>query len=156
MSSLTLKRVWSNRSGTVGNLFISDSKGIRMHSFCLEDPHQEHKIPGETRIPSGSYRLKWRDIGKWAARFKELGLPGSLELVDVPNYSDVLIHWGSYTRNTAGCLLPGYAATIQDPAEPMVTGSKLATVDLYGILWDKEQSSPGYSWVLRIEDWEAR
>ena len=156
MSSLTLRRVWSNRHGTVGTLHISDGDGVRMHSFVLEDPHQAHKIPGETRIPSGNYRLQWRNTGRWALRFQEHGLPGSLELLDVPGFTDVLIHWGSYTKNTEGCLLPGFATTIQDPTEPIVTGSKLATLALYKLLYAKEEKHPQYSWVIRIEDHEGR
>ena len=75
--------------------------------FTLEDRPREVKVPGDTCIPSGCYMLRWRQHGKWAARFREWGFTGSLELINVEGFTDVLIHAGNTKRDTAGCLLLG-------------------------------------------------
>ena len=81
--------------------------------FTVEDRKRETKVAGDTRIPEGAYPLTWRTSGKWAERFRKQGFPGSLELVGVRGFTDVLIHVGNDKGDTAGCLLPnmiGYAA----------------------------------------------
>lgn len=76
--------------------------------FVLEDGYREVKVAGETRIPAGRYQVKKRRIGgfytEYKRRFKH---DFSLEISDVPNYSDVLLHIGNTKEDTRGCLLVG-------------------------------------------------
>lgn len=64
-----------------------------------QDGFISSKIPGLTAIPSGRYRL----ISRQSTRFKRK-LPA---LVDVPGFSDILIHAGNTAQNTEGCILLG-------------------------------------------------
>ncbi len=79
--------------------------------YCIEDTVREelvegdwtwnvaNKIPGETAVPSGTYKV----IISFSKRFqKELPL-----LLDVPNFKGIRIHPGNEPKNTEGCILPG-------------------------------------------------
>ena len=98
--------------------FTHDDKptlGVLKHlgqplTFVVEDRKRETKVAGDTRIPEGAYILDWRPHGRWAQRFQKMGFPGSLELREVPGFSDILIHVGNTKTDTAGCLLPNSLA----------------------------------------------
>lgn len=77
--------------------------------FGLEDEHRTKKIFGETRIPAGVYDVRVRTWGGFHQRYAQR-LPyhkGMLEICDVPDFSDILIHIGNTEKDTAGCLLVG-------------------------------------------------
>lgn len=57
------------------------------------------KIPGLTAIPAGRYRV----ISRQSTRFKRK-LPC---LLDVPGFTDILIHAGNTEHDTQGCVLLG-------------------------------------------------
>lgn len=83
-----------------------------LQCFGLEDAIRAEKIPGRTCIPAGLYRLALRTTGRFHARYAEDPRfrdihRGMIELVDVPGFSDILIHAGNTARDTRGCLLPG-------------------------------------------------
>ena len=93
---------------TMGRVVVAHADGSEETiGFSLEDRHRESKVPGDTAIPAGTYRLEWRTAGKWAKRFQAKGYQGSLEICDVPDFSAVLAHYGNTVRDTAGCLLAG-------------------------------------------------
>jgi hypothetical protein len=73
--------------------------------FChtLEDKVRldpKDKIPGDTAIPSGRYRIAL----KKSNRFKRI-MPF---LENVPNFSAIEFHSGNNTNDTAGCVLLAY------------------------------------------------
>ena len=107
MSSFVLQRTWMNDKATLGQLYACDGHGTRVIAHTLEDPAQEHKITGRTRIPQGNYKLQLRTHGKWAQRFQEMGFSGSNEILGVENFTDALIHWGNTDGDTSGCVLLG-------------------------------------------------
>lgn len=88
---------------TFGVVFVDD----RFFSFSLEDQIRERsgqpvarwKVPGQTAIPSGRYRVVYTR----SQRFGRL-LP---ELLDVPGFSGVRLHSGNVASETDGCLLLG-------------------------------------------------
>ena len=81
--------------GTPGDLFIDGRR------FCatLEDVERATKIPGETAIPPGAYRV----VLEMSAKFGR-ELP---EIKGVPGFSEVKFHRGNTVRDTAGCPLVG-------------------------------------------------
>lgn len=88
---------------TPGRLFVD---GVY---FCdtLEDDDKLsrglEKVPGETAIPSGTYRI----LMTVSPRFKEL-----LPLLDgVPGFAGIRIHAGNSTQDTSGCILVGKKAS---------------------------------------------
>ena len=93
--NLILNRQPSNDVCTHGDLFVGDD----FECVTLEDIVREVKIPGETAIPAGCYRV----VITYSNRFKrELPL-----LQDVPNFTGVRIHSGNTAADSEGCLLVG-------------------------------------------------
>jgi len=78
--------------------------------YTLEDESRTEKVAGETCIPEGEYRLGFRTVGgfdaRYADRFADIHM-GMLEVLDVPNFKYILIHCGNTDEDTAGCLLLG-------------------------------------------------
>jgi hypothetical protein len=100
---LEVRREASANGCTLGSLYVD---GV-FECFTLEDVVREvpgltvvqWKIPAETAIPSGTYKL----IVTMSARFHKF-LP---ELVDVPGFAGVRIHCGNCAEDTEGCILVG-------------------------------------------------
>lgn len=103
---LLLDRFKSNSDTTLGKLYIDDN----FECYILEDEFRTKKVWGETRIPAGTYEIKFRKEGKfhkrYSERFREFHI-GMLHLQDVPNFKYVYIHIGNDDDDTAGCLLTG-------------------------------------------------
>ena len=78
--------------------------------YVLEDGYNKIKIPKQTRIPAGRYRLAFRTEGTHNDRYKKMYPDwhvGMIELQDVPDFQHILIHIGNTVNDTDGCLLVG-------------------------------------------------
>lgn len=105
---LLVVRFSSSSSSTLG--IVSEiSPGKRFLGYTLEDPYREEKVPGITRIPEGRYRLAMKHSGRFFAIYSERWEwhRGVVELLEVPDFSAVLIHAGNTAEDTRGCLLVG-------------------------------------------------
>lgn len=109
---LQVLRFSSQEDSTNGILF--DVTGGKRTFLCytLEDEHRkiEEKVMGETRIPSGTYKITLRTTGGFHGRYeKKYGAmhKGMLWVRDVPGFEYILIHTGNTDEHTAGCLLLG-------------------------------------------------
>lgn len=75
--------------------------------FCatLEDTVRPAgiKVPGETAIPAGRYKL----IMSYSKRFKKI-MP---LLLNVPGFEGIRIHSGNTAKDSTGCILVGKYAT---------------------------------------------
>ena len=106
---LQLSRFSSSSHSTLG-LLHNMNGSPKFLCYTLEDEHRTRKVWGETRIPKGLYKLKIRQYGGFHNRYKiryNAFHKGMIEVCDVPNFSDVLIHVGNSDDDTAGCLLLG-------------------------------------------------
>ena len=128
---LIVERLFSGTDGTLGVLFLED----RAECFTLEDEFHLIKLPGETRIPCGRYRLRLRAIGEsphfdeiYAIAFAKGFHRGMIEITAVPGFTDILIHTGNTAADTRGCLLVGQTA---NSAGLNLTGSRDAYRPLY-------------------------
>jgi hypothetical protein len=103
---LRVDRIKMNENTTTGSLFIND----KYMCDTLEDPVRDKKIYGRTAIPQGTYKLELNQLVEMNKRYKER-FPdihkGMLHVMDVPNYTWILIHCGATAEDTAGCLLLG-------------------------------------------------
>jgi len=101
------------------------------------------KVPGETAIPPGRYRV----ILSTSPRFGENafyqsicrdaeGLARVPELLAVPGFAGIRIHVGNYAKDTDGCILIGKGAL---PTLEMITQSRLAYRELMALLMDAER-----------------
>ena len=107
---LEVIRFNKGKDSTNGILFdITDGKRNFL-CYTLEDESRDEKVHGETCIPEGEYRLRFRKVGghnaKYSKRFADIHM-GMLEVCDVPNFKYILIHCGNTDEDTAGCLLLG-------------------------------------------------
>ena len=112
---LELYRFSSQNESTLGILYLVNDETNKKDFLCfvLEDEKREIKVYGETRIPEGTYQIKYRTEGgyftKYKKRFPNLhnDKRGVLQLIDVPNFEYILIHCGNTDNDTDGCLLVG-------------------------------------------------
>ena len=107
---LEVIRFNKGKDATNGLLFdiTNDKKKIFMlYSKMRAAPK---KVWGETCIPEGEYCLGLRTVGghhsKYSKRFADIH-SGMLQVLDVPNFTHILIHCGNTDEDTAGCLLLG-------------------------------------------------
>jgi len=97
---LGLKRVIHAPKDTIGLMSIDSVFDV----FTLEDKASYPKIPGETRIPAGYYKVGLRYSPKFTPRFGH----HMLWIMDVPEFEYILFHPGNFNRDTAGCILVGW------------------------------------------------
>lgn len=100
--NLKLQRKKSANGCTHGDIF---NEGIP-ECFSLEDEVRPDgiKIPGQTAIPVGRYRV----IVTFSNRFQK-NLP---LLENVPNFTGVRIHAGNSSADTEGCILVGQVRSV--------------------------------------------
>ena len=92
---LELKRRWETDKSTIGELFID---GV-FECYTLEDVVRPVKIPKQTAIPTGNYRV----VVDFSQKFQKL-MP---HVLDVPNFQGIRIHPGNTDVDTEGCILVG-------------------------------------------------
>lgn len=91
---ILIQRTIQDSVCTLGELFIDGQK----ECFTLEPPYRTDG--GKPRaIPSGTYDLTIR----WSPHFARL-VP---HVENVPDFSEILIHWGNTFADTKGCTLVG-------------------------------------------------
>lgn len=110
---LQVNRVKEGKHSTLSEIYLAG----RLIAYGLEDSVREHKIPSQTAIPAGGYKLGLNQHGAMNSRYKR-DYPnlhrGMLEIKQIPNYSYVYIHKGNTHIHTAGCLLVGNSFVFVD------------------------------------------
>lgn len=110
---LSIQRLFVVEGAAVGLLSI-DGASVP-ECFTLEDQPREEKIAGETCIPAGVYQLALRTHGDLYRRYSSRypwTAPGMLEVLEVPGFTDILIHCGNRKEETSGCILIGFGAFV--------------------------------------------
>lgn len=113
---------------TIGRLMVNDE-----HCLILENDHDDTKVYGHSRIKKGRYEIVLRKFGSHHERYKERFSDmhiGMLELINVPNYTDILIHCGQIPKDTKGCLLTG----TEKEGNSKVIGSSKAYRKMYPLI----------------------
>ena len=107
---LKVLRFSSQEDSTSGLLFLEGDLGLEFLCYTLEDERRVLKKKGETRVPSGTYKIELRTEGGFHEKYKKKygGFhKGMLHVTNVPNFEYILIHTGNTDEHTAGCLLVG-------------------------------------------------
>ena len=60
---LKVLRFSSQEDSTSGLLFLEGKKGLEFLCYTLEDERRVLKVKGETRVPSGTYKIELRTEG---------------------------------------------------------------------------------------------
>jgi hypothetical protein len=130
---LRLERVRSDNASTLGRL-MNDAQFL---CHTLEDEYREGpKVPGHTRIPAGTYRLRLKALHEsrldadYIRRFGAFHR-GMIELEDVPGFAGILIHIGNYDADTDGCILVGLEEGRDERGHYSVLRSEAAYRQIY-------------------------
>lgn len=107
MLHFTLIRKYRKEAYTIGQLFENgaflcntiEDRDRGLNNNMSASAILKIKVPGETAIPTGTYRL---DVNE-SPKFKR----DLIEIVGVPGYSGVRIHKGNTAQDSAGCVIPG-------------------------------------------------
>jgi len=130
-------RVSSGKDSTSGMLFEVDNNTRTFLAYTLEDEQRDVKVWGETRIPSGTYKLKLRKEGgfhnKYASKYGNFH-KGMIHVQDVPGFEYILWHTGNTDEHTAGCLILGNTQTNNRIAKDGFIGS---SVDAYKFVYPR-------------------
>ena len=98
MNLKVIRKVF-NTNDTIGILFIDD----KQFSYTLEDivrPKDQPKVFGKTAIPAGTYNIELR----FSPHFQKI-LP---HIINVPGFSEILMHPGNTELDTEGCVLVAF------------------------------------------------
>lgn len=120
---IRLTRKYKKDDYTIGNLEYTvdgenwiwicntlEDKDRGLDSMMSEEEINKIKIPSQTAIPTGKYRLFLKQISpkfqfySWA-REKNGCVP---RLLNVKSFSGILIHPGRDKNSTSGCIIVGY------------------------------------------------
>lgn len=136
--SVTIRRLKDDGKASLGALFLDNE----WTCDTLEDTFRPIKKMHETRIPAGRYRLELKPVGH--SRFDESaramlgdGHKGMIRFVDVPGFSEILLHWGNFHTNTSGCVLVGIGTGLDDKGNFMIKRSR----DAYKLVYPKIASA---------------
>lgn len=98
-----MTQIAETRNSTVSELRTGKGQFL---CFVIEDGYRSIKVPGSTRIPAGYYMIHKRKHGGFYERYrKRFGHKFVPQLLNVPNFTNILMHIGNTTRDTKGCLL---------------------------------------------------
>jgi hypothetical protein len=93
---LKLPRLYPKENYTIGKLYINDIFFCDSLEDKVRDFTEEKKVPGQTAIPAGTYRI----VMSYSERFGRM-LP---ELLYVPFFSAIRIHPLNTALQTEGCI----------------------------------------------------
>ena len=128
---ITVDRYTSTDDATLSRISLEGHRVEPLELYGLEPGFHEPKIPGKTRIPAGIYRVGVKAQSKFDPAYRQkFGVmhEGMLEILDVPNFTAVLIHIGNDVEDTDGCLLVGETG---DEQAMRVLNSRKAYLMLY-------------------------
>lgn len=97
---LELIRKFEQRQGTIGELrVLNDNDQVIFVCNTLEHLIREKKIKGITAIAAGTYKVKYSMSAKYKKQMPYL--------LDVPEFTGIMIHTGNTLDDTEGCILVG-------------------------------------------------
>ena len=134
-------RFSSQHDSTLGLLFrvhvaLAEIKR-EFYCFTLEDEARTVKVSGETRIPAGRYQLTLRQYGphhiRYSRKFPDIH-KGMIEVLDVPGFTNILMHIGNREDQTGGCLLVGNTSEANIIGPGRIGSSTSAYLRIYPII----------------------
>lgn len=102
MRVIEIVRLYRGNDTTLGFLKVfdeGDEDNVLFNCFTLEPRVRPKKIMGKTAIPAGEYKVQYSMSTKYRRNMPFL--------MNVPNFTGVMIHTGNYASDTQGCILVG-------------------------------------------------
>lgn len=137
---ILVQRYSDGGDSTLGLIFIDG----QFDGYTLEDEHRDKKVMHETRIPAGSYQIKFREEPastmnqRYQAQFP--WFTWHLWLQDVPNFTHIYIHQGVTDEHTSGCILVGDGANNNVAKAGRLSGTDTAFKRIYQTVSDALKS----------------
>lgn len=133
---LKLLRYSSQQKDTLG---ILKDETNDFFSYSIEDKYNKTKIPGQTRIPNGRYKLiinkaetpltlKHRKVYNVGG---QIWFTFHIQISGIPNFQGVYIHVGNDSEDTEGCLLLGNNANNNKLVDGKISDSTSAVKKFY-------------------------
>lgn len=124
---ITQKRYLFGDDFTLSNLYV-DGALVYSCPYILEDtvrevlekPVSDWKVPSETAIPVGKYKVVIDMSQRFGKRM--------MHLLDVPGFEGIRVHAGNTSHDTEGCLITGKE---RDEKHGEVSGSRIACAALF-------------------------
>jgi len=150
--TLSLLRFSDDGETTIGLLNIND----QFYCYTLEDTFHEEKVDGETRIPSGTYQIKYRkeetDLTlKYRERYPEW-FTFHLQLQQVPEFDSIYIHNGGDHTHTEGCILVSDSLNVSNENK-FLSNSRETFRRLYGYLSEQLDNNIAIRITIYDENW---
>lgn len=128
--NLKLERRWPCPDYTIGRLSVDGTYFCDTLEDTVRDLRVEKKMPAQTAIPAGTYRVAMDVVSPKYSNFarypwaKPYGgrVP---RLVGVPHFEGILIHPGNTAADTAGCILVGHNKVKGQVLESVLTFRRL-------------------------------
>ena len=150
--TLYLLRYYDDGETTVG-LLLANRK---FYCYTLEDTFHKEKIAGETRIPAGTYAVRFRKEETPFTKTMRQRYPEwftwHLQLQKVPGFDSIYIHNGGDHTDTEGCILVSDRLTIGEGSTTL-THSRETFKRLYRWLSEKLYDNIPVRIVVKDENW---
>ena len=151
-TSLSLARFSDDGETTIGMLTVNG----KFYCYTLEDTFHKEKIAGETRIPAGTYNIRYRKeetelTMKYRERYYEW-FTWHLQLQDVPGFDSVYIHNGGDHTNTEGCILVSDSLNVSSE-KTFLTNSRETYRRLYGYIREQLDNNVPVRITIYNEEW---
>ena len=114
---LKIDRAWRRETYTISRLYVNgrrfceavEDKDRGLNQTDILAHIKAVKVPSETAIPCGRYRVTMGIVSpKFSLRKEYAWCKGRLpRLLNVPGFEGILIHAGSSARSSAGCIIVG-------------------------------------------------
>lgn len=128
---IQLKRIAKKETYTIGKLYIDgvyfcdtiEDKDRGLNQTMSINDIKKNKVYGETAIPTGTYIIDMNVVSpKFKTRKWAIPYDGKIpRLQNVKGFDGVLIHPGSSSKDTYGCLLVGKNTLIGKLTESQIT-----------------------------------
>lgn len=132
---LLLRRIARKNLYTIGRLYIDgeyfcdtiEDKDRGLSNTMSETEILKIKVPSETAIPSGTYRITMDVV---SPRFKNRSWArpygGKIpRLLEVPGFDGVLVHPGTDQNSTSGCIIVGKNKVVGKVTDSQLTFKSL-------------------------------
>lgn len=151
-TSLNLLRYSDDKATTIGLLSVNE----KFYCYTLEDTFHEVKVDGETRIPAGTYPIKFRKEEteltiKYRERYPDW-FTWHIQLKDVPGFNSIYIHNGGDHTQTEGCLLVSDSLNVNNE-NTFLSNSKETFRRLYGYLSEQLDNNIPVRISIYNENW---
>jgi len=113
--NILLTRLTGNSKQTTGSLIVHDVFKTHAQFATIELPWLNN-IPFISCVPSGTYKAKkvFSSTFGWC-----------IQILNVPNRTNILLHYGNFYTNTKGCILVGKSfANINNDSQIDISNSR--------------------------------